>query len=265
MKAYDFEYDGINLSNIGLVICKFGSDGLQTVSNGSQITFNTVPVLYGSENELLSTEYSDRLETTFQICKNTCNGNNNFEISIGELRYLMSWLNRKEFHKFKLLDDDYIDLYFNASFNISKIEMNGVCCGLELNMITDRPFALHDPVKVNIKNIESNGKKSITDISDEEGFIYPHMEINIEQSGDLIIENLLENRSMIIKNCVSGEKITLDYPIIKTSMENHKIQDDFNWEFFRIANTFKKRKNNLIISIPCTIKIMYSPIIKISI
>ena len=265
VKCYDFEYDGLTLSDIGFVVCKFGSDGLQTVTNGSQITFNTVSTLNGSKEELLSTEYDDCLEATFQICKNPC-VYNDLEISIEELRRLMSWLNRKEFHKFKLLDIGYLNLYFEASFNINKIEQDGRIYGLELELKTNRPYALHEPKTFIIKNLESYGHKSITDISDEEGFIYPHMEIEVNQNGTLSIANALESdRIMIIKNCVAGEIITLDYPVIKSSVASRKVQNDFNWVFFRIANTFRTGKNDLTISLPCTIKIVYSPIIKLAI
>lgn len=272
MKAYDFEYDGLNLSDTGFVICKFGSDGLQTVTNGSQITFNTVSTLNGSQNVLISSEYNECLEATFQICKNPCSANDNLEITPEELRYIMSWLNRKGFHKFKLFDLGYMDLYFEGSFNINKIEMNGKVYGLELNLFTNRPYALHDPQKITIESTKSteagNSKKwsySIVDISDEEGFIYPHMEIDVGENGDLSIYNDLDDRTMLIKNCVAGEKITINYPVIQSSLASHKIQNDFNWNFFRIANKFDNKVNNLTISIPCTITITYSPIVKLTI
>ena len=265
MKSFDFEYDGLTLSDMGYMICKFGSDGLQTVSNGSQIAFNTVSTLHGAKHELANTEYDGCLEYTFQICKNPCFYSDT-EITIKEVRRLSNWLNREEFLKFKLLDDEYSNLYFEASFNnISKIESDGKIVGLELNMITNRPFALQDQKTIIIKNLVENGTKVINDVSDKEGYIYPYMEITINQDGDLSIYNEFEKRTMLIKNCSLGEVITLDYPIIKSSISSHKIQNDFNWSFFRIANTFRNKKNELTISIPCTIKLMYSPIAKIGI
>lgn len=263
MKFYDFQYDGLNLSDMGYMICSFSSEGLKTIGNGSQIVFNTVPVLNGGKNELLSTEYTDCLESTFQICKNPCS-DSDLEISQTDFLDLTSWLNRKEFHKFKLLKDDYLDLYFEASFNINRIELNGKLYGLELNMITNRPYALREPSVITIKNDIKNGKKSFYDLSNEEGHIYPtKIVIEVKESGDLSIYNNLDDRTMIIKNCIAGETITLEYPIIYSSIASHKIQNDFNWMFFRIANTFKNKKNDLTISLPCKIEIMYSPIIKI--
>ena len=264
MKCYDFEYDGLTLSDMGYMICSFDVDGSETVSNGSQITFNTVPTLNGYKHELLSAKYEECLGATIQICKDVCIYDD-MEISVDELRSLMSWLNRKEFHKFKLLDDDYIDLYFEASFNVNKILIAGKVCGLELSMTTNRPFALQEPRAIVINNLSENGKKTLYDTSDEEGYIYPHMEITINQSGNLNIHNDLENRDMYIANCTSGETITLDYPVITSSLNSHEIQNDFNWNFFRIANTFRNKKNDLTISLPCTIKLSYSPIVKVTV
>lgn len=262
IKFYDFEYDGYKLSDFGLMVCKFDSDGIQTISNGAEITFNTVSTLNGAKYELTSTKYAVCLESTFQICKNLC-GSNDFEISVDELRKLSRWLNRKGFYKFKILNDTHCDIYFEASFNIKRVEVNGKLCGLELNLKTNRPFALQEPKKVTIKNLVANGKQSIKDYSDIEGYIYPETEIIINESGDLNIYNAMEDRNTFIANCVAGEVIKMNYPIIESSISTHKIQDDFNWNFFRIANTYGDSMNHLTISLPCTIKIEYSPTVKI--
>lgn len=264
MKSYDFEYDGLNLSDKGFIICKFGSNGTETFSNGSYITFNTVSTLRGAKHELTSVEYSDCLSANFQICKHPCK-TTDAEISVDEIRDVMRWLNRKEFHKFKLLNDEYINIFFEASFNVSKIEVNGKVVGFELEVITNRPFAVHEPIPITIKNLQENGTKTIYSESDDEGYIYPEMEIIIDSDGDLEIHNSSEDRIMRIANCKSGEIITVKYPIIESSLDSHKIQNDFNWKFFRIANSLRDRVNNLTISLPCTIKMKYSPIVKVGI
>lgn len=266
MNVYDFEYDNLRLSDFGYIICSFGSKGLQTVSSGSNLTFNTVSVRNGEKHELTSAEYNECLETTFQICKNTCE-NRDLEMSFDECRDLISWLNRKGFHKIQFLDynDEYSDVYFEASFNISRIESDGKLCGLELNMITNRPFALHNPISIMFETSEANQERKIINSSDEEGFIYPHMEITVKENGDLSIYNQSEDRNMYIANCEVGERITLDYPIIQTSLSSHKIQNDFNWNFFRLVSTFNYSINQIYISLPCEIKMVYSPIVKVSI
>ena len=262
MKAFDFSYDNKNLSDFGFIVCNFGDKGLDTVSNGSIVSFNTVSTLNGTKHELVSAQYEDCLEITIQICKTPCN-NNDMEISSTELRNLSRWLSRKAFLKFKLLSEEYIDLYYEAKIDISRIELDGKLVGLELEIFTNRPFALKEPRTINIKNLVQDGKHSINDVSHEEGYIYPHTEITISQDGNLNIYNAIEDRNTYIANCIAGEVITMDYPIIQSSISSHNIQNDFNWNFFRIANTFENSRNDLTVSIPCVIKIEYSPIIKV--
>lgn len=266
MKAYDFSYGDKNLSDFGFILCSFDSKGLDTISDGCQITFNTVPVLGGTRHNLMSTTYEDCLEATFQICKHTCKSGVQ-EITETEHREITRWLNRKKFLKLKIYDENHIDLYYEAVINVSKIEIDGRLFGFELEVKTNTPFALKEPKIITVKNLEVNGKHSINDISHEEGYIYPYTEITVNQDGDLRIVNAIENRETVIKNCVAGEIITMDYPVIKSVIQSsdssHNIQNDFNWVFFRVANTYENSRNDLTISLPCTIKIKYSPIVKV--
>lgn len=263
MKSVDFLYGERTLSSFGCMICQFGgSNGLNVVSNGAEITFNNIPTLNGQKYELTSTQYEENLSATIQICKCSCSSDIQ-EITPAEFRELTKWLNRRKFLKFKLLEESYIDLYYEVSFNISRIEIDGRLYGLELQAITNRPFALKEPKTIVINNKVKNGKHSINDESYEEGYIYPHVEITMSQAGTLDIYNAIEDRHTIIKNCVADEVIILDYPIIQSSLSSHNIQNDFNWTFFRIANTYEESRNDLTISLPCTIKVKYSPIVKV--
>lgn len=263
MKAFDFSYGNKNLSDFGFILCNFGgSNGLDTVSDGCQITFNTVPVLGGSKHNLMSTEYEECLEDVWQICKHSCK-NGIQEITESEHREITKWLNRKRFLKLKILDESHIDIYYEAVFNVSKIEIDGRLFGFELEVKTNAPFALKEKRIINITNEERNGKHSINDVSHEEGYIYPITEITVNQDGNLNIYNAIEDRHTYIANCKKGEVITMDYPIIQSSDSSHNIQNDFNWNFFRVANTFDNSRNDLTISLPCSIKVEYSPIVKV--
>ena len=263
LKAYDFSYGNKNLSDFGFILCSFGgSKGLETVSDGCQITFNTVPVLGGSKHNLMSTEYEDCLEDVWQICKHSCNGGVQ-EITETEHREITKWLNKKRFLKLKILDEAHIDIYYEAVFNVSKVEIDGRLFGFELEVKTNMPFALHEPRIIKINNMKQNGKHSINDTSHEEGYIYPKTEIVVNADGDLNIYNTIENRNTYIANCKQGEIITMDYPVIGSSDSSHNIQNDFNWNFFRVANTYENSRNDLTISLPCSIKIEYSPIVKV--
>ena len=264
MRITDFSYGENNkkLSDFGFIVCRFDSGGLETISNGAVVEFNTVVVHNGAKQELASSSYGDCLETTIQICKNPC-ANGDIEIDQTTFRELTRWLCRRKFLRFKPISKEYLDLYHEATINVSRIELDGKLVGLELEIKTNRPFALKEPKIINITNTETNGKHSINDTSHEEGYIYPKTQVTINADGDLKIYNAIENRETIIKNCTINEVITMDYPVITSSLSSHNIQNDFNWQFFRVANTFENSRNDLTISLPCSIKIEYSPIVKV--
>ena len=321
MKAHDFEFNNKRLSQFGMVICQFdGSKGLDTVADGAEINFTTVPVMRGLKHNLVSVNYESGLETTLQICKYFCNGGIQ-EITPIEHRNLTAWLCRKNFLKLKFLDEANIDLYHEAIINVGRIEIDGKLMGLELSIQTNRPFALKEAKTISItckdgeevygwkkyqtdpeikmlgyvtstnenaypqgkvdendhiiEGIHTDGyqyvsagqiyKASLNDTSYEEGYIYPKMEITVKADGNLTIYNSIENRETYIANCKTNEVITLDYPVIQSSDLSHNIQNDFNWTFFRVANTYDNSRNDLVISLPCSIKIKYSPIVKVGI
>lgn len=269
MKCMDFEFAGRTLSSFGMIVCKFDSGGLDTVDNGSRLSFNTVATLGGQRHKLTSVQYEDCLESVIQICKYSCTTDIQ-EITPVEFRELTKWLNRKTFLKFKPLSEEYIDLYYEAKIDVSRIELDGKLYGLELTITTNTPFALKESKTFIINNKVKDGKHSINDTSYDEGYIYPYTEITIgdltdvpEKERNLNIYNALEDRNIYVANVSTGEVITMNYPIIQSSISSHKIQNDFNWNFFRIANTYDNSRNDLTISIPCTMKIKYSPIVKV--
>ena len=167
MKAVDFEYDGLTLSGFGFMICDFNGGGSETVSNGSEITFHTEKTLNGTQYHLFGATYDTCLEATFQICKDICT-EEPAPITTDEIRLLSRWLNRKNFRKLKFLDEEFLNFYTEASFNINLIKFDGLVYGLELTMITNRPFLLQEPQHIIINNTSKNGKHIFLSDSDEE-------------------------------------------------------------------------------------------------
>ena len=267
MKALDFEYDGYLLSDFGFMICSFGDKGLETISNGSKISFNTTPIFNGSKSLLTQVSYDENIECNFAICKNPCvTASGDVEpITATEESQIMRWLNRKKFLKFRVLQDGYEDIYFNGSFNIDKYELDGNVYGFELAFTSDRPYAIYDSIVYNFTISNENGNYVINDLSDEIGQIYAKMKIKCLSSGNLIINNSIENRDTVIKNCTQNEIISLDYPIIESTLISHKLQNDFNFNFVRIANTYENTLNKLTFSLPCEVQLSYNPIKKVGV
>lgn len=264
MTVYDFEYDGIVLSDFGYMIVDFSgnSNSFNTVSNGSNITWNTVPFRYGEYTKLTHYTYDSVLQTKIDIAKNPCGGYS--EIDNDEIRWITRWLNREQFLPLRLMNNDFINLNFNAGINVSRVDLGDKCVGFSLSIVTDAPFAFGEDVKIELSSDQPSWRSSITNRSDKDGFFYPKTTIEVKQGGILDIANEREQRITRIKNCVKGEKIVLDKPLISTSEGGHKIQDDFNWNFVRLLNDFKEAKNPFYCSLPAKITFEYTPHVKLS-
>ena len=267
MYALDFEYDGRRLSDMGFIICDFNSSsGADTISAGSTITFNTISRHSGKRFGLSSTKYEDCIETSFHICKHPDTAED-MVISDNEYRALMRWLNRREFKRFHIIDDENLlsrACYYDASFNISRIEINKKLYGLELQMITNRPFGYGDAVEQQFEITDTSEKFDVIDISDEIGYIYPDMTIVCMQDGNLKICNETLNYIMEIKNCKASEEIKIygDAQIIISSRDDHAIYNDFNFKFLRIGNSADSKINTMTSNMMCKLDICYAPIIK---
>lgn len=264
IQAKNFEYDGEFLNDKGFIICRTDSPGdFETINSDSQMTFNTTSLKNGKSMDLISAAYEDRIEISFCICKYSCNNPDPSPITLEESRAIKRWLNRPAFHKFKLIQPDWSNIYMEGSFNVQNIETMGKVYVLELTFVSNRPFALHEPITYNFTTTAQNNEFSFYDISDEIGYIYPDMKIKCLQAGNLEIINSAEDRRTIIKNCSVGEIITFSPELImETTKTDHLIQNDFNYQFFRISNSYRNRKNLLIFSLPVEVEITYSPYIK---
>jgi hypothetical protein len=208
-----FEYDNKRLSDFGCVICTIlGDNGVKAVNVGSKITFNTVQNPNTNKFNKTSTQYTEAYTTTFEVCKNPCNANDN-EFTPEEMAYLIRWLNKEKYKKFKPVykNGELANIYYNASMNCEPISSGGKIIGLQLVLQTDAPFAYYDEVEYTMEFTTNNLTHSYFDVSDKIGYIYPSsMIIDIQADGDFKLSNSqAENETTIITNCKSGEKITI--------------------------------------------------------
>lgn len=270
MYILDFEYDGERLSDFGFIVCKFDeSGGVGRLSGGSKITFNRVSRNRGRKQTLLSTQFDETISTTISICKNPdIFEQPEMELTTYEIRDIMRWLNRHEFLCFRpIYSEDWCGTNFtlNASFNVEKITVAEKVYGLELTMFTDSPYAYGDEEKMCF-DISPSSPYSIKDKNDEVGISYPKLKIICGESGKLKLCNELTGCICTIDNCVNNEVITIDNEnkIISSSVSEHDIYNDFNYDFFSIGNSYKSRQNKITSTLPCSVEMSYKPIVKLS-
>lgn len=278
MIAIDFEYDGLSLSQFGYVIGSIDTtSGVVEATAGSELTFNLVSANRGSTSYHISSKYESYLETEIDIIKSNCESDS-YIISQKEFRNLMRWLNRKDFHTLNFIGDidlngddvGYEIIYYEASFNCSKLLLNGEIVGVKLKIQTNAPYGFAKEVDETYNLVVPSGGDSANfqfkDTSDEIGEIYPTIIITPSASGTLVIKNTTYDNeyAIIVKNCSSGETITIDneHQIVTTDNNSHNVTDDFNYHWFRLVNTYNDRTNNISCSLPCSFEIKYKPIIK---
>lgn len=186
--------------------------------------------------------------------------------TIEQQREITRWLNRPAFLPLYIVDEGYENIYFEGSFNLSKVEVAGKIIGFNLNFTSNRPFGLSRPY-VRKFSARAGQRIVIQDMSDEIGYIYADLKITCGASGTLTITNDMDGRITEIHNCVSGEVITMKDMIIESNNTTHQqnIMNDFNFTFLRISNKFGERRNGLTFSMPCSVVLSYSPIRKVGI
>ena len=264
MRTTDFEYDGTLASDYGFMVCSFDGGGTDTIEYGSNINFDTVSMRNGKKFSLINSGYDEAANFTFQICKNpSVFSDNEMYFTTEEQRQIYRWLNRNDgYHELKIFTDDFGVIIFNGSFNINAIVLNTEIVGFELTFQMEAPYATQSR-KIFRKKFTGKGSFTFVDESDDIGYIYPQLKITCKNDCDLEIHNSVEGRTTIIKNCKSGEVITFDENLnISTSLPSHKIYNDFNFVFFRIANTYKNRRNTISVNSACDIVLEYYPIVK---
>lgn len=262
MTAADFEYDGLLLSDLGFMICQFDeATGFSSSSAGSTLDVTTVIQNSGRKHIMVGSTYKDANEPEFSICKK-----DGSIITTDEYGLIMHWLNRAAFYKLTILTADWQQISFMCTFNIEKVEHRGRIVGFNLMAITNSTFGWGDQLDYEFSIPAADGSYDILDESEEIGCLYlDSLEVTCSGAGDLCIINSIEpDRKTIVKDCAAGEIIKFDgKTLVVTSSVDPKIYDRFNFNYVRIANTLIDSINTLSFSIPCTVKLSYTPARKV--
>lgn len=263
--ATNFIYDNEKLSDYGMILCTFNNSSMETTSIGNNLTFQTVSPGISDRNYFTSASYEEPLSTTFQICKDNRRGEAP-ALSPEELTSLLRWLSRRDnYHKFELYQKGMEGTYFMGSFqNIRQIRVGDKICGLELTFVTDSPYGYEDIILD--FTTAASADYSIYNMSNETGHLYPKVfSCKCLADGHLQIHNSIEDRITEIKNCVKDEIITLDgnHKIIESSSPAHKLYNDFNYNYFRLGNTYDNNLNRITTSLPCEIHMEYESVRKV--
>lgn len=272
MYTINYEYDGKELVDFGLMLCQFDSSGgLETITSGADIKLNSSKSVGSNRTRFHSTSYEEVSYPPFQVCKNPCIDDNPY-LEPNEVSAFQRWMCRKDgYHPFKPIQDNMQDIYWNATFSCKQIELNGQIVGLELTMYSDSPYA-YLAIQPITYSLNGGDSFSLYDMSDEVGYVYPQVEITCNGTGKLVLKNNLDNKKTELTNLIDGEIIVLDgeNKVISSSIERENLANSFSYYYPRIFNKIVDgvdvRENIFKLSddsISCTITFKYSPIIKV--
>lgn len=258
----DFIFDGVALSDFGYVVAYDGLRSENTVV--SNMTYNTIkPALYDISRKV-SHNYDANLTTTFIIIKDPCIYNDNFYMTNDEISELTKWLVRKQYKYFRYIDDEDItdEVWYKVQNTVDKVVEGDNVIGLSITVNANAPYGY-------TREVVDSWDDTTHDIimhSDEEGYIYPDVTITVNASGNLSIINEYENRSTTINNVVAGEVIQIfgnGINQIASSIAEHELSQDFNYNFVRLCNQYGKYTNTITTNLPCTITMKYRGIRKV--
>lgn len=255
MYADIFEFNGIKSSDVGYYIMNFdgfSNDGVGMA--GNEITFISSKPPNTHKWNYHGSKYENPLTASFQIGKFDCNldKDKNYELSQQDCAFLLRWLVRADGYKpLRFLQGEYEgyeNTFFLAQNKLQWIRIDGRISGAQIDVTCDAPFGYSDVQTFEVSC--SNGDSfTIYDDSDKTGALY-FDEINILLTSDasnLQIKNSLDalysptvQYITSIKNCKSGEQITIANHTISTSKNtNHtreNINNDFNFKYPRLIN-----------------------------
>lgn len=268
MQMIDFVFDGEKLSDHSLILCTF--DGISdSLDVGNMISINQVKAPNNDRYMSVGANYDSAYSPEFSICKNPCE-DGDFFIESNEVNKIMRWLNRKYNCVFKPIYDDnsFSDVFYRGTFNIELVKNGTNIIGFNLTLNTDAPYGYQDLVTYTHTFVNKAIPLEIKDVSDEIGYIYCDVTLNILESGNLRIKNTLDpDNDIYIENCTNGETIELfgNQKIIEAPLSHTSIYNDFNYNFFRINNTYENTINEFTSTLQCKIIIKYYPIRKVGI
>ena len=276
MQVTDIKYDNELFSSHNLLICYLQGGRGDEINVGNNLSVQQVKAVNSNTFYNVYASYNEVLQFDFEIAKLVC-GVNDYAMSDTEINDIMYWLNRKENHKLELIFDDnsFDDCYFNGTFtSINPIMVSDKVVGFHLTFLTDAPYS-HLPAVEEYHQFtspyEDGGEMvydefSFDDTSNEEGYVYGVTTIVMLEDGDLRLRNLRDDEPTVIKNCVSGETITLNGVIkyVSTDSNQHTtLSSDFNYRFPRILNKRGNITNTFTSNLSCEMTIEYTPIRKV--
>lgn len=288
MYATNFEFNGVQAVDMGLVMGTWNGDG-EDGEIGCKVTFNTSKPINCNEWNIHGSHYEEPLTIEWSCIKNICDltDNEDMVITPAEQAYFHRWLECPgKYQYLRFFQDDYEDIYYYCTISITWNKVGGKILGFKLTATCNAPHGYSEVQFINKENIGTGDTFTLYSDSDDIGAqVFDSIEIQalgdgaVNITNDLDIEYSMHNIAMNIDNCKTNEVILINGKTkqITTDRTDHNdLADDYNYYPIRLVNydnlvsptldgysgtIFQNRTNTYTNhGVPCNINLSYRSI-----
>ena len=288
MYATNFEFNGVQAVDMGLVMGTWNGDG-EDGEIGCKVTFNTSKPINCNEWNIHGSHYEEPLTIEWSCMKNICDltGNEDMVITPAEQAYFHRWLECPgKYQYLRFFQDDYEDIYYYCTISITWNKVGGKILGFKLTATCNAPHGYSEVQFINKENIGTGDTFTLYSDSDDIGAqVFDSIEIQalgdgaVNITNDLDIEYSMHNIAMNIDNCKTNEVILINGKTkqITTDRTDHDdLADDYNYYPIRLVNydnlvsptldgysgTISQNRTNTYTNhgVPCNINLSYRSI-----
>lgn len=288
MYATNFEFNGVQAVDMGLVMGTWNGDG-EDGEIGCKVTFNTSKPINCNEWNIHGSHYEEPLTIEWSCIKNICDLTDNADMVItpAEQAYFHRWLECPgKYQYLRFFQDDYEDIYYYCTISITWNKVGGKILGFKLTATCNAPHGYSEVQFINKENIGTGDTFTLYSDSDDIGAqVFDSIEIQalgdgaVNITNDLDIEYSMHNIAMNIDNCKTNEVILINGKTkqITTDRTDHDdLADDYNYYPIRLVNydnlvsptldgysgTISQNRTNTYTNhgVPCNINLSYRSI-----
>lgn len=288
MYATNFEFNGVQAVDMGLVMGTWNGDG-EDGEIGCKVTFNTSKPINCNEWNIHGSHYEEPLTIEWSCMKNICDltDNEDMVITPAEQAYFHRWLECPgKYQYLRFFQDDYEDIYYYCTISITWNKVGGKILGFKLTATCNAPHGYSEVQFINKEHIATGDTFTLYSDSDDIGAqVFDSIEIQalgdgaVNITNDLDIEYSMHNIAMNIDNCKTNEVILINGKTkqITTDRTDHDdLADDYNYYPIRLVNydnlvsptldgysgTISQNRTNTYTNhgVPCNINLSYRSI-----
>ena len=288
MYATNFEFNGVQAVDMGLVMGTWNGDG-EDGEIGCKVTFNTSKPINCNEWNIHGSHYEEPLTIEWSCIKNICDltDNEDMVITPAEQAYFHRWLECPgKYQYLRFFQDDYEDIYYYCTISITWNKVGGKILEFKLTATCNAPHGYSEVQFINKENIGTGDTFTLYSDSDDIGAqVFDSIEIQalgdgtVNITNDLDIEYSMHNIAMNIDNCKTNEVLLINGKTkqITTDRTDHKdLADDYNYYPIRLVNydnlvsptlegysgTISQNRTNTYTNhgVPCNINLSYRSI-----